>query len=203
MSKKVIFYTLFFAALTLGFYFVLSSTIPGYSDTRFPPVSKVQPFTFTNQDGDPFTRDDMKDKVSVVNFFFTTCTGICPKMNGNIRNVYEVYKNNPEVIFLSFTSDPKRDSVPVLKDYASSFGVNTDKWVFLTGTKDSLYHVARHSFKIDNPDNFVSDETVDFIHTQFVALVNKNNEVIRIYDGLKPSELKKLQADIQLLLNKS
>jgi protein SCO1 len=138
--------------------------------------------------------------VAIVNFFFTTCTSVCPRMNNNLKPAYEAFKNNPGVLLLSFTSDPGRDSVAVLKRYADSMHVNTAKWVFLTGKKDSLYKAARHSFKLDDPTNFVDNETVDFIHTQFVALVNKKGEVVKIYDGLKPSELKTIEQDVNVLL---
>jgi protein SCO1/2 len=201
MSKKAIFYIAFFTVLVLGFYVALSSVIPGFNKKRFPPISKVEPFAFTTQDGKTFTEQDLQGKVAVVNFFFTTCTSVCPRMNGNLKKTYEKEKGNPDVLFLSFTSDPARDSAARLKRYADSLGVNTVKWIFLTGSKDSLYKAARYSFKIDDPDNFVTNNTVDFLHTQFVALVNRKGEVVKIYDGLKPSELKSIDKDIQNLLH--
>jgi protein SCO1 len=200
MSKKAIFYIVFFTVLVLGFYAALSSSIPGFGKKRFPPISKVEPFAFTNQDGKRFTSEEIKGKVSVVNFFFTTCTSVCPRMNNNLKKAYETQKNNPDVLFLSFTSDPARDSAERLKRYADSMNVNTTRWVFLTGRKDSLYNAARYSFKIDDPDNFAANEGVDFLHTQFIALVNRKGEVVKIYDGLKPSELKSLDNDIKNLL---
>ena len=163
--------------------------------------SNNEMFGIINQDGQPFTNEDMKGKVAVVNYFFTTCTSVCPRMNNNLKPAYEAFQNNPDVQFLSFTSDPQRDSAARLKRYADSMQVNTSKWQFLTGRKDSLYQTARYSFKIDDPDNFVSSESVDFLHTQFVALVNRKGEVVKIYDGLKPSELKTMNDDIKNLLN--
>src|SRR5688500_10043900 len=136
MSKKAIFFILFFIILQLVLYFTMSVVIPGFNKIRMPPISKVQPFSFTTQDGTAFTQEQIKGKVAIVNFFFTTCTSVCPRMNNNLKSAYEVFKNNPDVLLLSFTSDPKRDSVPVLKRYADSMQVNTDKWVFLTGKKD-------------------------------------------------------------------
>lgn len=201
MSKKSIFYFVFFTVLVLGFYVALSSVIPGFNKKRFPPISKVEPFAFTNQDGKRFTNEDMKGKVAVVNYFFTTCTSVCPRMNNNLKPIYQGLENEPDVLFLSFTSDPLRDSAARLKHYADSMGVNTAKWIFLTGQKDSLYNTARYSFKIDDPDNFVAGNTVDFLHTQFVALVNKKGEVVKIYDGIKPSELKAMNSDIKNLLS--
>lgn len=201
MSKKTVFYIAFFAVLVLCFYAALSWAIPGFGKKRFPAISRVEAFAFVNQDGHRFTNEDMQGKVAVVNYFFTTCTSVCPRMNNNLKPEYENFKNNPDVLFLSFTSDPARDSAARLKHYADSMGVNTAHWIFLTGAKDSLYKTARYSFKIDDPGNFVSNNDVDFLHTQFVALVNKKSEVVKIYDGLKPSELKGLNDDIKNLLS--
>lgn len=201
MSKKAVLYSVFFLVLAMGFYFTLKAVIPGFGKKRMPSIGKVQPFSFITQDGQRFTQDNIKGKVSIVNFFFTTCTGICPRMNNNLKPAYEALKTHPDVLLLSFTSDPERDSAARLKWYADSMKVNTQKWVFLTGKKDSLYMAARYSFKIDDPSNFVSGDAVDFLHTQFVALVNKKGEVVKIYDGLKPSELKTIETDVNILLN--
>jgi protein SCO1/2 len=100
-------------------------------------------------------------------------------------------------MILSHTSDPGTDSAARLKRYADSMGVNTQKWVFLTGRKDSLYKMARHSYKIDDPSNNVSNIEDDFLHTQFIALVNRQGNVVKIYDGLKPSEMKELNREIR------
>jgi protein SCO1/2 len=200
MSRKAIFYSVFFLVLAGAFYFSLKAAIPGFGEKRIPPISRVQPFSFINQDGQTTTQEAIKGKVAVVNFFFTTCTSVCPRMNNNLKPAYEAFKNNPDVLLLSFTSDPKRDSAAVLKRYADSMQVNTAKWIFLTGKKDSLYRTARYSFKIDDPSNFVESDDVDFLHSQFVALVNRDGDVVKLYDGLKPSELKTLQTDVKNLL---
>jgi protein SCO1/2 len=203
MSKKRIFYIIFFAALVVGFYFIISAMIPEYGSPKSKPISTIQPFHFLNQDNRWVTEKDLVGKVTAVNFFFTTCTSICPEMNNNLKPVYERFKDEPDFMLLSFTSDPQRDSVPVLRHYADSLNVNTEKWMFLTGRKDSLYAAARHSFKIDNPKNYVQRIEDDFLHTQFVALVDQEGKVVNIYDGLKPSELSVMDGEIQKLLKKN
>ncbi len=79
-------------------------------------------------------------------------------------------------------------------------GVATDKWIFLTGRKDSLYYQARHSYKIDDPNNNVKNIDDDFLHSQFFALVDKQGRVKKIYDGLKQSEVSEMIVDIKQLL---
>jgi protein SCO1/2 len=200
MSRKRIYYVIFFAALLVGFFLVMSALIPGYNKKRIRPIAYVKPFSFINQDGEKVDESIMKDKVVAVNFFFTTCRGVCPKMNNNMRTAYDAYKTEKDFLLLSFTCDPERDSVASLKKYADSMTVDVKKWVFLTGRKDSLYRTARQSFKLDDPNNNLRDIKDDFLHTQFIALVNRKGAVVKIYDGLKPSEMAEMKTDVRKLL---
>lgn len=200
MSKKGWLYTGFFVALALGFYFVLAQVIPGFTKKGVAPVSFVRPFAFTTQDGKAFTEKEVKGKVYVAEYFFTTCKGICPKMNNNMRLVYDKLKEEEDFLILSHTCDPETDSVPQMKKYADSMAVDTKKWVFLTGRKDSLYNTARISYTIDDPANNLKSIEDDFLHTQFWALVDRNGDVKKIYDGLKQGEVKELIKDAEKLL---
>jgi protein SCO1 len=195
MSRKAIFYIGFFVLLTLIFYFAIAKSIHK-NDT----ISVVQPFAFVNQDGKMVTDKDVEGKVYVAEYFFTTCTGICPRMNNNMRTVYDKFKNEKHFLILSHTCDPERDSVAQIKKYADSMQVNTAKWIFLTGRKDSLYTMARNSYTIDDPANNVNVIADDFLHTQFWALVNKKGEVKKVYDGLKPTEINAMMKQISKLL---
>jgi protein SCO1/2 len=200
MNKKLFWYSLFFIVLTASFLaFVFAGT--DNWKTKLPVLSTVQPFSFTTQDGKPFTEKDMLGKVCVVNYFFTTCRGICPLMNNNMKKIYEAFKNEPDFMIVSHTSDPGTDSAPILKRYADSMKVDTRTWVFLTGRKDSLYNAARNSYLLDDPKNAVVNINDQFLHTQFFALVDKNGQIRgQVYDALKKNELSKLQDDIKELL---
>ena len=200
MSKKKVFYIGFFTVLAVVFYFILGQIIPGFTKKKTNPVSFVKPFSFTTQDGEAFTQKEVAGKVYVAEYFFTTCKGICPKMNNNMKLVYEQYKNENNFFILSHTCDPETDSVAQMKKYADSLGVNTRRWIFLTGRKDSLYNMARVSYTIDDPVNNLKSSDDDFLHTQFWALVDKNGDVKKIYDGLKESEVKQLIKDAGKLL---
>ncbi len=200
MSKKGMFYTGFFILLAIAFYFALAQSIPGFSKKGVAPISFVRPFSFSNQDGKMITEKDVAGKVYVVEYFFTTCKGICPKMNNNMKLVYETFKGNPDFLILSHTCDPANDTVAQLKKFADSMGVNTNQWMFLTGRKDSLYNSARVSYTIDDPANNLKNIDDDFLHTQFWALVDKKGNVKKVYDGLKESEIKELIKDAEKLL---
>ena len=200
MTKKVWFYSLFFLLLFTGFYFVLTLIIPGFGTVRLPVLNKVQSFSFLDQNGERITNRDVEGKVYLAEFFFTTCPGICPKMNTNLRSVYEKYKNEKSFLILSHTVNPSTDSVGRLKHYADSLGVDASHWLFLTGGKDSLYLAARGSYLLDDPKNNISPINEQFIHTQFFALVDKKGQVRSIIDGLKKEELREMQKQIDELL---
>ena len=175
--------------------------IPGYSEKKFPPINTIRPFSFINQDGQRLTDSNMLGKVYAVEYFYTTCPGICPRMNKNMRKVYDELSKESDFKILSLTCDPKTDSAAKLKQYADSMQVDTQKWIFLTGRKDSLYSAARLSFSIDDPANIVRNEEDDFMHSQNWALVNRKGEVVGIFDGLKKSEVKDLIKKAKRLLS--
>lgn len=184
------------------FYFVLFSGTDYYK-VKLPVMNYVQNFSFTSQDGNTVNEHDVDGKVYVADYFFTTCKGICPKMNANLAGIFEKFRNDSGFAIVSHTSMPETDSVPLLKAYEQKMiGKNPKfpaKWYFVTGTKDSLYKLAQ-SYLLDNDKNNSINIKDHFIHTQFFALVDKERRVRGIYDGLKEDELQRLKEDIQKLL---
>ena len=144
----------------------------------------------------------MIGKVSVVEFFFTTCKGICPRMNGNMAAISKEFVSEPDFMVVAHTCDPDRDSVARLKVYADSMKIDTRRWVLLTGRKDSLYQMARSAYLLDDPKNNVANIEDQFMHTQFFALVDRQGKVRgQVYDGLKQPDLDRLRKDIRRVLD--
>ena len=201
MKKKWLIYLGFFLLLLGGFYYFLFAGTDYYK-ARLPVLSYVQDFSFTDQDGHPFTDHQVEGKVYVTEYFFTTCKGLCPIMNEKMKGIYEEFRNEPEFAILSHTSMPDTDSVPLLKAYEKRMlnGAINHSWHFLTGSKDSLYKIARQSYLLDNDKNNSENIKDQFIHTQFFALVDKQKRVRGVYDALKPEEIEKLRSDIKDLL---
>jgi protein SCO1/2 len=200
-KKKVIFLLLgFFILLVVGFYFALGQIIPGFGEPVLPVLSHVPAFSFNDQEGRPVTNRDVAGKVYVAEYFFTTCKGICPKLNTQLKDVARDFAGNPDFRILSYTVDPETDSVGRMKVYADSLGADPQRWFFLTGRKDSLYHLARNGYLLDDPKNNAMNIDEQFLHTQFFALVDKGGNVRKIYDGLKKDELAEMEKDIRTLL---
>ena len=200
--KKLYYYILFFVVLVAFFWLMLSQYTPWFNQSAISKRGTVQPFQFTNQDSASFTNVDMLGKVCVVEYFFTTCAGICPKMNKNMKEIYNQFKDENNFLIVSHTCQPEVDSIPLLKAYSEKMQANTNKWTFITGSKDSLYKMARFSYGLDDPKNAVENISDDFIHTQFFALIDKAGNVRGgVYDGLKKDEVEQLKKDIKQLLN--
>jgi protein SCO1 len=199
-KKKIGFLIGFFVLLFAGFYFALVHWVPGFGSPELPVLSYVPSFSFDNQEGRVITQKDLTGKVYVAEYFFTTCRGICPKMNVNMKKLSGDYAAEANFRILSYTVDPETDSVGRMKHYADSLGADPNRWWFLTGRKDSLYHLARNGYLLDDPKNNALNINEQFLHTQFVALVDKGGRVRKIYDGLKTEELDELEKDITVLL---
>ncbi|HPH84804.1 MAG TPA: SCO family protein [Ferruginibacter sp.] len=218
-------YIIFFIVLLGGFYLAIFRDHQ-FSDSKLAVINASIPaFNFTTQDGKLFTPKNTANKVYVAEYFFTTCKGICPKMNANMRRVYDTYKDVNDFLIVSHTCMPETDSTPLLKAYeqkmlSGTLQKNDDgsykiinnssqnaaptqntNWYFVTGDKAELYKLARQGYMIDNgkPDSTQRMED-QFIHTQFFAVVDRYGRVRGIYDGLKEDEVQKLIVDIKGLL---
>ncbi len=224
MNKKLILYFIFFIALVGIFYWLVGDKLTNSSVKLAVINPEVAAFNFTDQNGKAFSQQETDNRVYVTEYFFTTCDGICPKMNANMRRVFDKYKDNKDFLILSHTCQPEVDSIPLLKAYErkmingtlekrvdgsfnvkdaadSSAAITNPNWFFVTGDKAELYKMARQSYLIDNGKPDTSQIKDQFIHTQFFALVDKNRRVRGIYDGLKENEIQKLMGDIDALLN--
>src|SRR3978361_173957 len=117
MKQKQIFYVGFFLVLIGVFIFVLTRVIPEFGEVKLPILSYVKPFSFTDQEGNRISEKDTEGKVYVAEYFFTTCKGICPKMNTNMKKVYAAFYKEKDFLIMSHTVDPDVDKVPRLKKY--------------------------------------------------------------------------------------
>lgn len=157
----------------------------------------IPDFAFYNQDSMLVTNATLSDKIYVTDFFFTSCPTICPKMKAEMLRIYEKYKDNPEVMLVSHTIDPKRDTVGALRELAERLSVSSDKWYFLTGDKEEIYKIADDYFSIAQED---PDAPGGFNHTGRFILVDKKGHIRSFADGTNPEEVNRLMGDMDKLL---
>lgn len=193
------------------------------SDLAFLEINgepkSVPEFSFTNQNGKVITNKDYLGKVYVIEFFFTTCPTICPRMNANLIQIQNAFSGYEDFGVASFTINPDYDTIEVLKAYADSYGVTNPNWNLMTGNKAAIYDLANKGFNLYTAE----DESVEggFEHSGNFALIDKNgflrsrvvngNPII-FYNGMiseaekmddegMPEEISILKEDITKLLN--
>ncbi len=158
----------------------------------------IPAFKLLNQDSTYITQDNFKGKVYVADFFFTSCTTICPTMHRNLKTVYDQYKDNPEVMFLSHTIDFKYDKPSVLKKYVQKLGVDGVKWQFAYGSKEEVYRLAEHDYLVAVQEDSTARD--GYIHQGWLVLIDKEKRMRGAYDGTKTDQVEQLKKDIATLL---
>lgn len=205
-------YTLFIAAILLLASCKDERKLPiyGFRDTKniknsdgsttIDTVYQTIPqFNLLNQDSVNISNDTFKGKVYIADFFFTSCTTICPTMHRNMKTIFEQYKDNPDVMFLSHTIDFKYDMPSKLKTYAQKLGVDGPKWQFVWGPKDTVYTLATKSYLVSVGED--ENDKQGYVHQGYLVLIDKDRRIRGAYDGTNPEQVAQLQKDIPLLLN--
>ncbi len=147
----------------------------------------VRDFSFINQLGDTVSNSDLVDDIYVVDFFFTSCPSICPKVKKQMLRIYEYTKDNPNFKLLSHTIDPKRDSIAVLKTYADNIGIDHDRWYFLYGPKDQILTIANEDYFIAALED--KNAPGGFDHSGKIILVDKQRRIRGFCDGTDPASV--------------
>jgi protein SCO1 len=161
----------------------------------------IAPFSFVDQDSSIITNDTFRDKIYVADFFFTTCRTICPIMKTQMLRVYEATSEMPDVLILSHTIDPEYDTVALLHDFANRLGVESKRWHFVTGVKDTIYKIAQTSYFATAMDD--KTEPDGFIHSGAFLLIDKKQRIRGKYDGTKEEDVNRLIVDIKRLRRES
>lgn len=203
----------FFLSLSLVFYGCQPQpeALPYYNSPSFTPLffanigqaqSKVKhqiaDFSFKNQNNQAVTQHHIEGKIHVANFFFTSCSSICPVMTRNMQKIDSVYKEDDNVVLLSFSVTPWIDDVSVLKNYAQQHQINNKNWHLLTGNKAEIYKLARQSYFAEEDLGFTKD-SANFLHTEHFLLVDKSKRIRGIYNGTLDLEIMQLIKDIATL----
>jgi protein SCO1/2 len=161
----------------------------------------IAPFSFVDQDSAIITNETFKDKIYVADFFFTSCRTICPIMKTQMLRVYEATREMPDVLILSHTIDPEFDTVALLHDFANRLGVESKRWHFVTGVKDSIYKIAQTSYFATAMED--KSEPDGFIHSGAFLLLDKKQRIRGKYDGTKEEDVNRLIVDIKRLRRES
>ncbi|MDJ1466511.1 SCO family protein [Xanthocytophaga flava] len=168
-------------------------------DTLFHTVPD---FELINQDGKQVKGASLKGKVVVADFFFTRCPGMCKKMSSQMTRVQERFINNPEIQIVSFSVDPRNDTVPALRNYADMYDIKTEKWQLLTGDKPQIYRLAKYGYFVTAKENDPVAQNLEdqFVHTDKFVLVDKGGVIRGYYNGTNRKDVDRLITEIDILL---
>jgi len=178
------------------------------SDDKLVAIGPAPKFELTNQDNAKISNETYKGKVYVLEFFFTTCPSICPKMNLSMLEIEKTFFGNPNFGIVSITIDPAHDTPQVLKEHAKLLGVKSSNWHFLTGDKATIMDLSNKGFNLYAGEN--AKVSGGFEHSGLFALIDKDGNIrcrkdefgnpILYYDGLDKKGVRDIQEDIKILL---
>ncbi len=159
----------------------------------------IEPFNFIDQYNNPISEKHFQDKIYIANFFFTSCSSVCPMITEHIQIVADEFKTNELIKFISFSVTPETDSVPRLFEFAAQHDINYNQWVLVTGNKDEIYKLARTSYFADDQAGLTKDAS-EFLHTEHVLLIDQDKHIRGVYNGTIQLDMSRMIDDIHILL---
>lgn len=188
------------------------SDVPYYNKPDFTPLWKstkeadelhrVSDFKFTDQDMNEVTGAMMEGKIYAVNFFFTSCPGICPTMTRNLLRFQNAFSSDGDVKIISHSVMPEVDTREKLKEYEKNFGIINGKWYLVRGSTSDIYTIARKSYFAEEKAGYNSD-TTEFLHSENVILVDRHGHIRGIYKGTLALDIERMIEDVKILKKES
>lgn len=180
-------------------YYNTADFTPNWEIENVDTFHSIRKFNLTDQDGNAFTEKDIDGKITVADFFFTSCPGICLKMAVSMGDLQKEFLADNDIMLISHSVTPTKDSVPVLKGYAETKKVDYKKWRLLTGNKDEIYNLGRKYYFVEEDLGAVNSDTSIFLHTENFVLLDKTRHIRGIYNSLDNNSMAALKIDIKEL----
>ena len=193
MKDKTLLLSLSLVALVLMVFFGGYFLKNALQKKRLPVYGQVASFTLKDQNGKVFSSKVLQGKVWIADFFFTTCSDICPLLSKNMAKLSRTFEEVPGVKLVSFTVNPENDTPSVLKAYAAKLQKGKDNWYFLTGDRSEIRHVALDIFKVGSVKEPV-------FHSSRFPLVDRNGLIRGYYDGTNQDDVNQLFKDVSQLV---
>ena len=190
MYKLYLYLLVFIVFMGIGASWVIEKANASH---EIPIIKKVPNFKFTNQNGDIFSHNQLKNKITVLDFFFTNCPGPCPIMTYNMKSLYNDFSSSDDVQFVSITVDPENDNIKVLKNYADINGINDQRWQLLTSELSKIKSLKRDGFML-YADELPQGHAIKFI------LIDEHGNIRKYFDGTDEGSLTILKKDISYLV---
>ena len=186
--------------------------LPYYADGDFTPhwfdtpadvpadFHTIPSFSLTDQEGRTVTEADLNGRITIANFFFTACPGICPMTTANMRRIQKLFLEDEDVALLSHSVTPDADSVAALKAFAEQTGVLADRWRLVTGERSEIYTLGKDAyFADDDLGKATASSNAAFTHTESFYVLDGNRRIRGIYNGMNSTSVSQLIDDVQTL----
>ena len=175
----------------------------GTERQELPVLGKVPEFVLVGSDGAPLSREQLAGRVWVADFIFTNCPGMCPVLSAQMTRLQKALAEGPRTARLvSFSVDPKNDTPEALRAYAERFGADHERWLFVTGNRDTLYNLIEQGFHLAVAER-APDEATDgdglITHSDRFVLVDPDLQIRGYYHGLDDADVQRLLKDIEKL----
>jgi len=176
---------------------------------------RVPDFTLTERSERQVQLSDLRGKVWIANFFYSQCTETCPIQTANIAMLQKDFARESDVRFVSISVDPEHDTPEFLREYASHYSADPERWLFLTGSKDDIYNLALQGFRlgvIENPNEYEHlhpDGTIHIhktaagervIHSSRFVLVDRQGRIRAYFRGTEDESLQRLRSAVRAVL---
>ena len=181
------------ALSSITFALILNRTTPNQPLN----LGNIPEFELIERSGRIVTRAELDGQVWVADFIFTNCGGTCPMMTYQMTKLDKVLP--PTVRLVSFTVDPTRDNPEVLSQYAIKNDVESNRWIFLTGERDSLYRLAREGFHLA-VDDTIGTLVEPITHSSRFTLIDEAGNIRNYYDGTSLETIGQIIDDVETLL---
>jgi protein SCO1/2 len=180
--------------------------LSGWSATTLEGLNNYGPvpeFALTERDGSSATLGDMRGKIWIADFIYTTCTDTCPMQSAAMARLQDKFAQQPDLRLVSFSVDPERDTPDVLTRYAARFNASADRWLFLTGAKQEVARLVQEGFRLSATalTDASSKESI-ILHSPRFVLIDRNAEIRGYYDSRDRDALDRLKEDVAVLLEK-
>jgi protein SCO1/2 len=166
-------------------------------DTLAQTLWTLPDFTLTERTGQAVTLADLKGKVWVADFFYSTCPGPCPMLSSRLSSLQDKLGADDRIRLVSISSDPEKDTPEILQQYAARFRA-TERWLFLTGPKQAIHDLAFTGFKLPIAETPAGAEPI--IHSTRLVLVDQTGAVRAVYEGIGSDSTEQIVRDVRRLL---
>ena len=172
------------------------------SPTALEPLGTVPAFELIERREVPLRLDDLRSKVWVANFMYTSCVDICPLQSAEMARLQTAFAEHEDMRLVSFSVDPERDTPAVLSAYAQKFQADPQRWLFATGEPEAIARLAQEGFRLSAASYVPTEAGVDytFIHSNRFVLVDRQGRIRGYYRSTDPDDLVRLRRDLTVLL---